>query len=217
MIGMKKLRPEQNIFLDLLTNVGCMSSYQAIHIFKNYLGVNGTTIAMNDLSYQRAIKYSSDQKFVTKNSFSVKEKIDRNIIEDIAVMMHIFDKCIEKNGEKGLKEIQDSLGFVYRPQSEFELEFISESVIYRLIHIPSDQLFKMKVIEKRMLAEKANSASEKHYNDFSVTLFMFSGSVKEERVLDKIEELGLPQIAHRLVFIQGNTFDKGIGFNIYGN
>ena len=217
MIGMKNFRPEQNNFLDLLANVGCMSTYQAIHIFRNYLGVKGTTIAMNDLSYQRAINYSVDQKFITKTSFSAKEKIDRNVIEDIAVMMHIFDKCIVKNGEKGLKDVQDNLGFVYRPQSEFELEFISESVIYRMIHIPSDQLFKMKVIEKRMLAEKANSASEKHYNDFSVTLFMFSGSVKEERILDKIEELGSLQIAHRLVFIQGNTFDKGIGFNIYGS
>lgn len=44
MIGNSLLTNEQETFLNILSNVGCMSKEQAIHIMKDYLGMRTNSV-----------------------------------------------------------------------------------------------------------------------------------------------------------------------------
>jgi hypothetical protein len=215
MIGNSLLTNEQEMFLNILSNVGCMSKEQAIHIMKDYLGMrtNSVNAAITNLSLRRLIKVSHDGDFITPGGFSVKESLKRNTVEDIGIMCHVYDKVIKSGNSE---DVKNNICFVFRPHSEFEFSFISEGEIYQMIHIPKDQIFKMSVIQKKLEDQKKElkGAENNGINVIPTTLFIFSVEADEENILEAVESLEL-EIPHCLIFMKSKEFNHSIEFSMY--
>lgn len=217
MVSKSILTNEQEQFLDILSNIGCMSEVQARHILRCYMGLRGNTVGsvLTSLSLRHLINKSLDGNFITPGGFAINEVVSRNMIECVAVMNSVYDQYIEEH-DNDATDVRDNISFVFRPHSEFELSFISGGESYQLIHIPSDQLFRMTVVEKKMNDQKlALKQTASQMSVIPFTVFIFSAGVNEEAILSKIEDMGIC-IPHKLVFMKGRELEGNISFNVYG-
>lgn len=203
---------------NILMQTECMSTWQAVHILTHYFNQDksGAMHLLKDLSIHHVITKPEDKDYICSGGFYAQAKPNREVIEDIGIMLKLFDLYL-KDRPSCLDETIENLKFIKRPCDEFELTYILNNYSIQMIHLSEDTLFKATTVERSML-DTINRVTINHKRELPfipVTQFIFGCKENSDRIISKFEEINL-QIPHQLIFLKHNIINMPPEFESFG-